>query len=427
MRRFFNSTIAAALALAALAGTPQDELSAWPWRTATNHHVYEDFNLPALTPAPAGYEAFHINHYGRHGSRWLTSASGYLRPVAQLERAQHAGLLTEQGVRLLKTLQVIKAAAEKRNGELSDVGAEQHQRIATRMYRNFPEVFAGNARVDARSTIVIRCILSMQNSTMTLRSLNPQLNITTDASFSDMHYMGSGAGEDTLSRALYKHVSLIADSIYYASARPERFIQQLYLRPDSINMHDAQQLMRDVFSIAGSLQNHHQFDKLDLFHLFSGEEIFEQWRLRNIELYLKYANSPRADNRLPFRYRELLRNIIETGDAAIASGERGARLRYGHESIVLPLACLMEINDINLSTDDLDNLHLQWQSEKIVPMACNMQLVFYRNVAGDVLVKCLFNEREARLPVKTDCAPYYHWSDLKAYYTAKINRTIVWN
>lgn len=27
--------------------------------------------IPALTPAPKGYKPFHIEHYGRHGSRWL--------------------------------------------------------------------------------------------------------------------------------------------------------------------------------------------------------------------------------------------------------------------------------------------------------------------------------------------------------------------
>ena len=91
---------------------------------------------------------------------------------------------------MLDTLRMVRTAATNRLGELSDIGAEQHQGIARRMFRNFPEVFAGNGkRIDARSTIVIRCILSMQNETDMLKSLNPYLDIHTDASQADMHYM----------------------------------------------------------------------------------------------------------------------------------------------------------------------------------------------------------------------------------------------
>ena len=49
-----------------------------------------------------------------------------------------------------------------------------------------------------------------------------------------------------------------------------------------------------------------------------------------------------------------------------------------------------------------------------MPMAANLQMVFYRDKAGDVLVKVLYNEREMRInglsPVQW---PYYRWWDLK--------------
>lgn len=426
MRRFITSIIVAAAAVAALAGTPQEEIAARLLRGASNHTIYPETNLPSLTAAPAGYEAFYIDHYGRHGSRWLSSGMSYQRPVDMLMRAHHDGLLTEQGERLLVTLRQVLAASAKRAGELSDKGAEQHRRIAERMYRNFPTVFADGARIDARSTVVIRCILSMQNATMTLRSLNPRLNITTDASYHDMYYLGYGHGEDTLSTGLYKKVSLHVDSIYRTHVNPERFIKQIYTHPDELSREDAQRLMRDVFDIAGSLQNHHAFDNIDLFHLFTGSEIFDLWRLRNIDWYLHRANSPLAGNRMPFVARNLLRNIVESADKAIAQGKPAADLRFGHESVILPLVCLLEVDNINLSTDDLDNLHMQWKSYDIIPKACNLQLVFYTNGTDDVLVKALYNEHEATLPVKTDMAPYYHWKDLKAYYEKKLATVIDW-
>ena len=58
-------------------------------------------------------------------------------------------------------------------------------------------------------------------------------------------------------------------------------------------------------------------------------------------------------------------------------------------------------------------------------MACNIQIVFYRpkkGKAGDILVKALLNEREARMPVATDMYPYYKWSDLRSYYLDKLRK-----
>ena len=55
---------------------------------------------------------------------------------------------------------------------------------------------------------------------------------------------------------------------------------------------------------------------------------------------------------------------------------------------------------------------------KITPMAGNVQIVFFRNKknADDVIVKFMLNERETSIPVATDIAPFYHWSDVKAFY-----------
>ena len=75
----------------------------------------------------------------------------------------------------------------------------------------------------------------------------------------------------------------------------------------------------------------------------------------------------------------------------------------------------MELDSVNLSTDDLDNLHLHWQDYNIFPKACNIQMVFYEPMHGqkDILVKVLLNEHEATLPVHACHGPYYRWSDLK--------------
>ena len=56
-------------------------------------------------------------------------------------------------------------------------------------------------------------------------------------------------------------------------------------------------------------------------------------------------------------------------------------------------------------------------------MGANVQFIFYRKNPKDqdVLFKVLLNEEEATLPIPTDCAPYYHWSDFREHYLKKLN------
>jgi len=436
MKRITIYLLAAVACLSLSAINPVTQVKGNFDRSASNHYAYPygtDADLPALTQAPAGYEPFYIDHYGRHGSRWLTNAKTYSRPVQTLTKAKVAGMLNLQGQRLLKLLALVNDASQQRAGDLSDVGAEQHQQIAARMFQNFPEVFKGDARVDARSTVIIRCILSMQNETMTLRSLNPALRITTDASYHDMYYMGWGYGEDTLANSLRKSVDPISNGMYDKCLHPQRFVAQLVNDTAWASTHlDSRQLMRDVFDVAGSLQGHHDFDHINLYNYFSSDEIFELWRLKNIYWYIHWANAPQNGNRMPFIERALLRDMIEKADKAIATGERGASLRFGHETCVLPLACLMELDNVNYSCDNLDELHLYWQDYNTIPKACNVQMIFYRpvgtngNNADDILVKVLLNEHEATLPVQAVEGPYYRWNDLKQYYEHKLATPIDW-
>ena len=81
------------------------------------------------------------------------------------------------------------AEAYNRWGELTPLGAEQHKQIARRMYKRFPSVFKDSVWVDAKSTVVIRCILSMENELQELIRQNTRLKVRCDASAHDMYYM----------------------------------------------------------------------------------------------------------------------------------------------------------------------------------------------------------------------------------------------
>ncbi|MDE6527815.1 MAG: hypothetical protein K2L78_02050, partial [Muribaculaceae bacterium] len=128
---------------------------------------------------------------------------------------------------------------------------------------------------------------------------------------------------------------------------------------------------------------------------------------------------------MPFGEMHLLREIIASADSAIAAGAPAANLRFGHEVFFLPLVCLMELGNSAPRIDNVRDIAEQWRSYELFPMACNIQLVFYRKKGsadpGDILVKALLNEREVAMPVSSGLAPYYKWRDVRDYYTGKLD------
>ena len=90
----------------------------------------------------------------------------------------------------------------------------------------------------------------------------------------------------------------------------------------------------------------------------------------------------------------------------------------------MPLACLLELDNCGAVVEDMEKLDEQWRNYRIFPMACNIQLIFYRpeKGKGQILMKALLNEREVSLPVDTDTYPYYRWRDVRKYWTQKLRR-----
>jgi hypothetical protein len=121
-------------------------------------------------------------------------------------------------------------------------------------------------------------------------------------------------------------------------------------------------------------------------------------------------------------HANLLKNIIETADTVT---QKGATLRFGHDTVVLPIISLMELGGMGCAIDNLEELDTYFRSYMAIPTACNMQLVFYRpkkGKQGDILVKALLNENEVTLPVETSMFPYYKWSDVREFYLDKLKK-----
>ncbi len=101
----------------------------------------------------------------------------------------------------------------------------------------------------------------------------------------------------------------------------------------------------------------------------------------------------------------------------IASGKKQVRLRFGHDSVLLPFSYILGVKEAMGGTQDMENLHNTFALFRLIPMAGNVQLIFFRKPGSDdILVKFLMNENETSIPIQTDCYPFYHWKDVSAYY-----------
>lgn len=392
--------------------------------TGSNYVAYVD-PTENLTKAPKGYEPYYLTSYARHGSRWLTGDSQYTDVINPLQKAHDLGKLTDKGEQLLADLKTFHATTYKRIGELTSVGEKQHHRIGKRLTEHFPEIFgAKNCQVDARSTVVIRCILSMEAECEELTRFNKNLKIHNDVSDSFQRYLAPGMDRE-VSEAINKRGNIV-EKYREKWVHPERFCAQLIKDPayvrDSVNQ---SRLMRRTFDVCCNMQSHE--DGLDMWELFTEEECYDLWRINNIDWYTAYGASRLNDLKAPHRINGLLENFLQTADTIVNNASyRGATMRFGHEVFVLPLATQMELGNSGVTVEDLDTLDHVWANYRIFPMASNIQLIFYRpkkGKKGDILVKALLNEREVSMPAQPVQYPYYRWEDLRKYYQKKLD----WN
>lgn len=423
MRKTFIAAIILLASLSAGAQSVRKEISENLHLSASNHLAYPNPIPGAMTPAPNNKKPFYISHYGRHGSRFLIGRDEYDEPYDILAKADSAGALTDTGRDVLKRIAALREEASGRLGELTPLGARQHRDIAKRMYQRFPEIFAGNANVDAKSTVVIRCILSMENELLQLTALNPEINTRHDASEHDMYYMNFN-DKKLKKKRMPKNAEQVYKDFCKAYPTHARLMTVLFGDTAYVNKHvNAEKLSDRLFKIASNIQNCESRSDITLYDIFTDEELYLNWKKNNVRWYMTYGACPLNGGTQPFTQRNLLRRIIEEADSCIALPKPGATLRFGHETMVLPLTCLLGINGYDMAVDDMEKLEKKgWVNYRIFPMGANIQLVFYRENPqdDDVIFKILLNENEATLPIKTNIAPYYHWKDFREYYLNKI-------
>lgn len=375
------------------------------------------------TPVPKDFKPFYISTYGRHGSRWHTRSRYYDKAIGYFEKADKQNALTELGKEVYERIKTIRDHAAGREGMLTEKGVAEHRGIAERMVQNYPEIFSTKGgrecHIECLSTLYPRCILSMAANNERIKELNPEVHFTRTTGERYLCFMSNTIAVSAIGK--YAKAEVENGTLRHFT-NPDRFVLSLF-KPEYVAKIDKHDAMLRIFYIATILQNHEELE-VSLYDIFTAEELYNLWQFRNLHHYTIFGNSAEFGDFVAADAVPLMRHIIADVDDVLANGGRSGFLRFGHDMIVVPLICLLEMEGRcpRVSIFDFDRVHEVWQDINITSMAANVQMIFYRNKQGKVLVKVLHNEREVRLPVAGDEAPYYRWEEFRRYYLDRIDR-----
>ena len=390
-------------------------------RTGGVYYAYPT-RMAARVVVPDGYEAFYISHYGRHGSRWLPSEERYEWVMAQFADDRN---LTPLGKSAKRRLKEVCRNARGNAGQLTRLGERQHRAIAHRMATNYPEVFEGDDTwIQARSSTVPRCRASMLAFCGELQRCHRQLTIDPQTEPAFMAWLNHESEE---LKAFTRHVPSTSTALQ-GRMNPDRFIQALFV--DGTKVKEPLKLLSELHTIASDMQDI-PLD-INLWYLFSPEEMQAVHDANNVRMILCNGDTL-ANEGIPARSSvPLWEDIERQADDIIARGGHGATLRFGHDTALYRLLTLL---GVELPGDGM---------EDIVPMAANLQMVFFKKAGeapqpDDVLVTFLLNEHPSGLgslrnpstrstlsdwsnrSSQRKRSQFYYWSELKTYMHGRIH------
>lgn len=405
--------------------TVAEELQADVNRAAGTFYALPVGKMPKDTPAPDGKKPFYINHYSCPGSYYHETRALYEEPYAVFAKADSLGKLTKLGKEVLQRLALMRQDARDRTGELTSKGALQTRELTRQLALRFPDMFTPKGYYSGRSIVQNNCILSVEEAIVQLSSMFQPLLTRVTVSHREDRFMTPKDPKleaqcwDSLTTARY-------DRFLALNTGNARLMESLFTDQNFVvNNVDPEILSRQLFVLAGSIQHTELSGHITLYDLFTTSEIRSHWKKLNAKYYIQNGACTLNGGTQPFLQRATLRNMIHMGDSALKRYSPLVHLRYTNENVVMALACLMELDNCGLQTDNLEGLgDLGWVNYRIAPLGGSIAMIHYRSERNDpdVLVKVLLNGNEARLPIETDCAPYYHWDDVKRYYLRKLYR-----
>ena len=417
MKRFLSAILFLCMTLVSYAQL-SPEMDAYlrenPRRAAGVIHSYEFLPIKD-TPAPAGFKPFYISHYGRHGSRSHSSDKPYVLLRDCLQAAADEGIITPAGDSLLACAKQMIQLHDGMDGRLTPRGAREHELLAQRMYQRYPRVFK-KGEVHAISSNVPRCLVSMAAFTSSLKSCKRDLVITWDCGEKYQRYITSNSPRSIRKKAYDDAHSSLTNIPIDTVAIYSRFFKD----PER-----GKALSGKSWDFVSAIFNVARFaEAYDIeenrYNFLPWDAVTTAYARHSLQSYLSYCNSvPYGDEAIK-KMSVLAREIIRKADEVIAGAPVAADLIFGHD---LPFMCLcsyLGLEGYGYPRLTAEQAYGNWHLAKLCTFASNLQIVFYKNRKGEVLVKFLANEQETMIPeLESFSGPYYRWEDVKGYIDRK--------
>ena len=396
------------------------EIAACPEKSGGVYLVYPYIASPdSLPPVPAGFEPVYISHYGRHGSRWHTWGDIHEKILKEFAKQKEDGNLTSTGEEVMGLVQICEDNAKGHTGELTHLGELQHKSIATRMAKRFPTLFETGDTIVARSSTEPRVIISMLAFSEALKEYNPGMVVQRSASPGDqkfIRYDSKGAqslyDDSKPWRAAYIHER---DSLFESKATASK----LFVNPDKLN--NLPWFMSMLHNIAFTSQNIDDLN-VNILPYFDNEDLYNLWKAENHGYYLCHGNAPESEGEGPKSSISLLQDILDRSDESLAGKRTQVDLRFGHDTYLERLLSLMQLGDAKAVVHGIDESSRVWRNYHLTPMAANLQLIVFRNAAGEEIATVRLNERPQSVGELTEYAPgYYRWTDLRNFWRSQVS------
>lgn len=397
-----------------------DRILQEPQYAYLEYYLYKAPIEPAAKP-PKGYKPVYISHYGRHGARYNYKQEGYDDLKAFFEKAVGAGVLTAEGKALAQKYLDAYKYFDGRAGDLTPIGWEEHYGIGLRMYRNYRQVFRKHPDLDARASTIQRSIMSMVACCDALEEQDSRIRIAKETSESLMAIMNPPhsthpfselirSGEKPYGKSWRNEVREMKARDIRADEYLPRFFTDLDWVEANFGKTNLELELYFLMISTACTDVPVSFEGL-----FSPEELCGLWEWRNYLYYQHWGPGENGTNPAFLISSVLLDDIMDRADEDLASGRLGARLRFGHDTPIAMILCLMGVDGWATPVAHPSDIKYVYDFTN-VPMGANLQWVFYRNCKGDTLVRMMLNERDLPLPLPGDMAPYYRWSDFTSHY-----------
>ncbi len=418
-----------------------------PERTGGVYYAYPVVSSQRIA-IPEGYTPFYISHYGRHGSRWLPSEERYEWVWAQFSDDSN---LTALGRSAKRRLKKVCRNARGNAGALTPLGARQHRGIARRMAQNYPEVFTTTNAATPRAPRAATVVGGFPADTRALSSTSPRCRASMLAFCDELQrhvgrHHAITTRTDAADMAFINHESaelkaLSARTQRRPAVNPDRFIRALFKDPSAVT--EPLRLLSELHTIASDMQDIPL--NISLWDLFTPEEMQAVHDANNERMTICNGDTLVNDGIAARSSVALWHHIVSQADSIIATGGRGATLRFGHDTVLFRLLTLLQLQAPSKGMED------------IVPMAANLQMVFLRGegcevrgekdmrgerkeVRGErqdsILVCFLLNEQPCPLSILSPLtshlspltnalspltSPLYSWAEVKAAMALRIH------